>query len=341
MAQAEFSEIPTQSKMRKKIGEGGFGKVYLYCDPNTSLLFAIKHIKLVQTKANISQFTDKLRNEIQILSSIKHERIVQYYGCEESKEEVLIFLEYMPGGSLYDHMHDFGPFNEAVTRRMTRQILQGLAFLHESNIIHRDIKAANILRDTVGNVKVTDFGVSKQLTSITEAGPHTTVGSFHWLAPEIITSDNYGKNVDLWSLGCTVVELLTTKPPFADIEPIQVILKIASCKHPEYTLPKVTSENLREFLNITFKKDWNARTSALKLLEHPFVEVCKTLEEIERKDREINKLKEQKVCKASDEIVRKDREIIILKEEKEILLRALARYRSRLNDGKGQKTKFA
>ncbi|KAH9488447.1 Mitogen-activated protein kinase kinase kinase 2 [Bulinus truncatus] len=264
-------KIPTSYTHGELLGSGGFGKVYLCCDCETSLLFALKQVKL-DDQENMSKEIQALINEIQILSNIKHDRIVQYYGCQPEKKVLCIFLEYMSGRSVLHHIKKFGQLTEAVTRQYTKQILEGLVFLHSIGIVHRDIKAANILRDTIGNIKLADFGVSKQLENISNAsGLNTIVGTPYWMAPEMFGETGYGRKVDVWSVGCTIVEMLTTKPPFSDLEPFAAVFKIVTCHHPDYTLPENTSKSVRDFLQITFQKNSANRWSAKKMLEHIFI----------------------------------------------------------------------
>ncbi|KAH9489573.1 Mitogen-activated protein kinase kinase kinase 2 [Bulinus truncatus] len=197
-------KIPTSYTHGELLGAGAFGKVYLCCDCETSLLFAIKQVKL-DDQEKMSKEVEALINEIKILSNIKHERIVQYYGCQPEKKVVCIFLEYMPGRSVLHHIKTFGQLAEAVTRQYTKQILEGLVFLHSIGIVHRDIKAANILRDTIGNIKLADFGVSKQLENISNASLfNTVVGTPYWMAPEIFGETGYGRKVDV----CTTKEII-------------------------------------------------------------------------------------------------------------------------------------
>ncbi|XP_050405713.1 mitogen-activated protein kinase kinase kinase 3, partial [Patella vulgata] len=155
-------------------------------------------------------------------------------------------------------------------RKYSRQVLQGLSYLHKNDIIHRDIKADNILRDTHDNVKLGEFSVAKRLPA---ARLETTVvGTPHWMAPEVINSEGYGRKADIWSLGCTIVEMFTTKPPFHEYEPIAAMFRIVKCKHPEYELPKDVSDLAKELLALAFIITPVDRPSADDLLKHGFVQ---------------------------------------------------------------------
>ncbi|KAF3857065.1 hypothetical protein F7725_008924 [Dissostichus mawsoni] len=170
--------------------------------------------------------------ELAVKQNLCHERIVQYYGClRDTMERTLsIFMEYMPGGSIKDQLKSYGALTENVTRRYTRQILEGVSYLHSNMIVHRDIKGANILRDSVGNVKLGDFGASRRLQTICLSGTGimSVTGTPYWMSPEVISGEGYGRKADIWSVGCTVVEMLTQRPPWAEFEAMAAIFKIAT-----------------------------------------------------------------------------------------------------------------
>ncbi|CAG5119590.1 unnamed protein product [Candidula unifasciata] len=263
---------PTNWRRGRLLGSGAFGEVFLCCDADSSIELAVKQVQLGSMNAEVSKEVRALENELQLLRNFQHERIVQYYGCQQESSVLSIFMEYMPGGSVLDHMKQYGALTENVTRKYTRQVLQGLAFLHKNVIVHRDIKAANILRDTLGNVKLGDFGASKRLQNITSAtGLKTAIGTPHWMAPEVINGEGYGRKADVWSLGCTVVEMLTQKPPFPEYESFAAMFQIVTSKHPKYELPPNSSIALKDFLLHTFKRTGQDRPSAEALLDHRFV----------------------------------------------------------------------
>ncbi|KAF3857047.1 hypothetical protein F7725_008906 [Dissostichus mawsoni] len=178
--------------------------------------------------------------EIQLLKNLCHERIVQYYGClRDTMERTLsIFMEYMPGGSIKDQLKSYGALTENVTRRYTRQILEGVSYLHSNMIVPETSKnysvfsrhRANILRDSVGNVKLGDFGASRRLQTICLSGTGimSVTGTPYWMSPEVISGEGYGRKADIWSVGCTVVEMLTQRPPWAEFEAMAAIFKIAT-----------------------------------------------------------------------------------------------------------------
>ncbi|CAG2222565.1 MAP3K2 [Mytilus edulis] len=272
LAFSKSPRAPVNWQMGKLLGSGAFGEVYLCYDRDTGRELAVKQVTLTSMNAEASKEVRALENEIQLLRNFQHERIVSYFGCQQGKTSLSIFMEYLSGGSLKDLLNKYGALTEGVCRKYTRQVLEGLAFLHKNVIVHRDIKAANILRDSEGNVKLGDFGSSKRLQTICSiAGLKTVVGTPYWMAPEVINGEGYGRKADIWSLGCTIVEMLTQRPPYADYESMAAIYKIATEDHPQYKLPSNTSKECVLLLSLTFKKNVKDRPTAEDLLRHRFV----------------------------------------------------------------------
>ncbi|XP_052834448.1 mitogen-activated protein kinase kinase kinase 2 [Octopus bimaculoides] len=262
---------PTNWKKGRLLGPGAFGEVYLCYDEDSGRELAVKQVQISADNAEVSKEVRALENEIQLLRNFHHERIVQYFGCIQGKV-LSIFMEYMPGGSLRQQLQNYGPLNENLARKYTRQVLEGLAFLHKNVIVHRDIKCANILKNVQGNVKLGDFGASKRLQSICSmSGMKTVIGTPHWMAPEVINGEGYCRKADIWSLGCTVVEMFTMKPPWPDLESMAAIYKIATSEHPKYELPFHVSDIARDCIRNCFRKNSRERPTAEDLLRHRFI----------------------------------------------------------------------
>lgn len=263
---------PVTWRRGKLLGQGAFGRVYLCYDVDTGRELAAKQVPFDPDSPETSKEVSALECEIQLLKNLRHERIVQYYGClrDHSEKTLTIFMEYMPGGSVKDQLKAYGALTENVTRKYTRQILQGMSYLHSNMIVHRDIKGANILRDSEGNVKLGDFGASKRLQTICMSGTgvRTVTGTPYWMSPEVISGEGYGRRADVWSLGCTVVEMLTEKPPWAEFEAMAAIFKIAT-QPTNPLLPLHCSEQARDFIRCIFVEA-KQRPSAEELLRHPF-----------------------------------------------------------------------
>uniref|UniRef100_A0A8D0HNH8 Mitogen-activated protein kinase kinase kinase 3 n=1 Tax=Sphenodon punctatus TaxID=8508 RepID=A0A8D0HNH8_SPHPU len=274
--------VPTKSpsapinwRRGKLLGQGAFGRVYLCYDVDTGRELSAKQVQFDPDSPETSKEVSALECEIQLLKNLQHERIVQYYGClrDRAEKTLTIFMEYMPGGSVKDQLKAYGALTENVTRKYTRQILEGVSYLHSNMIVHRDIKGANILRDSAGNVKLGDFGASKRLQTICMSGTGicSVTGTPYWMSPEVISGEGYGRKADVWSLGCTVVEMLTEKPPWAEYEAMAAIFKIAT-QPTNPQLPSHISEHCRDFLKQIFVEA-RQRPSAEELLRHHFAQL--------------------------------------------------------------------
>ncbi|TRY74209.1 hypothetical protein DNTS_002855 [Danionella cerebrum] len=264
---------PTNWRLGKLLGQGAFGRVFLCYDADTGRELAVKQVQFDPDSPETSKEVGALECEIQLLKNLFHERIVQYYGClRDTHEKTLsIFMEYMPGGSIKDQLKSYGALTENVTRKYTRQILEGVCYLHSNMIVHRDIKGANILRDSAGNVKLGDFGASRRLQTICLSGTgiKSVTGTPYWMSPEVISGEGYGRKADIWSIGCTVVEMLTQRPPWAEYEAMAAIFKIAT-QPTNPTLPAHVSDHCRDFLKRIFVETKH-RPAAEDLLRHTFV----------------------------------------------------------------------
>ncbi|KAK0622915.1 kinase-like domain-containing protein [Immersiella caudata] len=265
------------------IGQGSFGCVYLALHAVTGELLAVKQVEAPGASANSQSDSRKksmieaLKREISLLRDLRHPNIVQYLGCGSSAEYLNIFLEYVPGGSVQTMLNSYGALPEPLVRSFVRQILNGLSYLHNRDIIHRDIKGANILVDNKGTIKISDFGISKKLeaTNILNGANNnkhrpSLQGSVFWMAPEVVKQTSYTRKADIWSLGCLVVEMMTGTHPFPDCTQLQAIFKIGGAKAAP-TIPEHASEEAKQFLNQTFEIDHNKRPSADDLMLSPFL----------------------------------------------------------------------
>lgn len=175
-------------------------------------LIAIKEIDLrkINTTKN-SLIENKIASfdkEIKILSSLNHKNIIKYYSTNRTKDEFHIFLEFCIGGSIAKMLETYKRFPENVIRKYTRQILEGLEYLHSHNVIHGDIKGANILVDRDGVCKLSDFGGSRIIEEIEFQRHYSLKGTPNWMAPETVKLE-YTRFSDIWSLGCTLIEMAT------------------------------------------------------------------------------------------------------------------------------------
>ncbi|KAL5727402.1 mitogen-activated protein kinase kinase kinase [Ranunculus cassubicifolius] len=273
------AENPTSPGSRWKkgrlLGRGTFGHVYVGFNSESGEMCAMKEVTLFDDPKS-RESAKQLGQEIILLSRLRHPNIVQYYGTETVDDKLYIYLEYVSGGSIYKLLQDYGQFGELAIRSYTHQILSGLAYLHAKNTVHRDIKGANILVDPNGRVKLADFGMAKHITG--QSCPLSFKGSPYWMAPEVIKNSN-GANlaVDIWSLGCTVLEMATTKPPWSQYEGVAAMFKIGNSKELP-AIPDHLSEEGKDFVRLCLQRNPIHRPIAAQLLEHAFVKNAAPLE---------------------------------------------------------------
>lgn len=288
------------------IGQGSFGTVFLALHAVTAELMAVKQVEMPSSHGTSvmdtkkQQMVEALKQEIGLLRDLKHENIVQYLGSNSDEEHLNIFLEYVAGGSVATMLVNYGSLPEGLIANFVRQILQGLNYLHSKDIIHRDIKGANILVDNKGTVKISDFGISKRVEATTmmhsgpaagkRAGPRVSLqGSVFWMAPEVVRQTAYTKKADIWSLGCLIVEMFTGSHPHPNCTQLQAIFKIgggrkkgknaetqasvdeSNSARPD--LPEQASEDAKEFLGKTFEIEHERRPTAAELMESKFAEI--------------------------------------------------------------------
>ncbi|KAI0351403.1 kinase-like protein [Trametes cingulata] len=247
------------------LGKGAFGQVYRALNWATGETVAIKEIQLSNIpKSEIGQ----IMSEIDLLKNLNHPNIVKYKGFEKTREYLYIILEFCENGSLHNICKKFGKFPETLVGVYISQVLEGLVYLHDQGVIHRDIKGANILTNKDGCVKLADFGVASS-TATGAVRDDAVVGSPYWMAPEVIEQSGATTASDIWSVGCTVIELLEGKPPYHFLDPMPALFRIVNDDSPP--IPEGASPIVKDFLYHCFQKDCNLRVSAKKLLRHPWM----------------------------------------------------------------------
>ncbi|KAJ1678511.1 ATP binding, partial [Spiromyces aspiralis] len=243
----------------KRIGKGSFGQVHIALNALNGEIIAVKQIRIPsldnankKRRNKYEKQINQLYSEIGVLKDIEHENIVQYLGFDVSRSMMNIFLEYVPGGTVRSLTKEYGPLAEPVVNSFLQQILAGLEYLHSRNILHRDIKGANILVTEQGVCKISDFGISKKTNQSRRAyDRHTRVssnpeGTVFWMAPEAARSERFSAKVDVWSLGCVTIEMWTGQRPWVNMDETQVIFRLAKTSEPP-PLPADITEDGNDF----------------------------------------------------------------------------------------------
>ncbi|KAF8141536.1 hypothetical protein EV363DRAFT_22474 [Boletus edulis] len=250
------------------IGRGQFGVVYRALNLTTGQMVAVKRIRSEGLK---EEEVMQLMKEVDLMKSLSHPGIVKYEGMVRDEEFLNIVLEYAESGSLGQTLKAFGKLNERLVAGYVVKILEGLHYLHKCEVVHCDLKSANILTTKTGNIKLSDFGVSLNLRAM-ERELNNVAGTPNWMAPEVIELKGASPKSDIWSLGCTVIELLTGRPPYGDIaNSMTVMFRIVEDEMPP--LPDGCSEALQDFLQQCFHKDPQQRPDAERLCEHPWLKM--------------------------------------------------------------------
>ncbi|CAH8604130.1 unnamed protein product [Schistosoma haematobium] len=254
-----------------ELGDGAFGKVYKTHKRNTDLFAALKRVDF-ESEDELEDFM----LEIDILTNFKHKNILTLHEVYIYESKLWIYLELCGGGALDSIMETLEkPLTEPQIRFVSREVLQGLEFLHEKLIIHRDMKAGNILLTLNNEVKLADFGVSAKLTDEKQKRS-TFIGTPYWMAPEVINCETfkdapYNWKADIWSFGITLIELAQKRPPHNATNPTRVLLRILKSDPPTLSRPQLWSSKFKAFLERTLQKDPNQRPECRDLLLDPFV----------------------------------------------------------------------
>mmetsp|Transcript_20668 Transcript_20668/g.50738 ORF Transcript_20668/g.50738 Transcript_20668/m.50738 type:complete len:589 (-) Transcript_20668:166-1932(-) len=285
----EYPKIKiTEFRKGELLGKGAYGEVHLGLDLGTGMLMAVKSVPLTNVqKASVESFL----KEVNFLKGLMHPNVVQYLGAKKDDRLLYIFLEYVSGGSLASILRQFGPLTNDLAGIFTRQILHGLNYLHNKGIAHRDIKGGNILITRDGLVKISDFGVSQRLNKTPGVGGlrknfadwvtgadqnHRAKTGLHgtppYMAPEVVRQIGGGIPADIWSLGCTVIEMLTGKAPWLQYSRSvpATFLAIAETKGPPPEVEKLTG-NSQTFVQRCTILVPEQRATCQDLLNDPFV----------------------------------------------------------------------
>lgn len=262
----------------KVIGQGGFGTVSTILHKPSMKVLAGKLINPTLVNDNSKE---ELEHEIQLMRAVDSKYTVRYYGCVQFEGSLMILMEYCDKGSLRDLLDARQKvMSEDQISIVMSDLLKGMKLIHEKfHIIHRDIKAANLLLTGDLEIKIADFGVSRQFDS-NGSNTVTIVGTPYWMAPEVICGVPYSYPADIWSIGMTAVEMSEGAPPYVEYPPTKAMINIATKGFPGYRFPDLHSEEFTDFVSLCAVKEQDSRASIDKLLEHPFI---KRAERLDRK----------------------------------------------------------
>lgn len=250
------------------IGKGSYGKVYRAAAKDGGRLVAFKVLSLDDDEESI---TLEIQRELDSLRECQHPNIVQYEGAYIASKRLWVAMEYCLCSLHCVLSRTNRPLQEGQIAAVMARALRGLDYLHsQRHLIHRDVKAGNILLTSDGEVKLADFGVSAQLGG-TLTKRNTVIGTPMYMSPEMIEEGQYDHRTDLWSLGITAIELAQMRPPLAEVKPaVRVLFLIPSRPAPELEKPDRWSANFNSFISALLVKDPAYRPDAAAALRHPF-----------------------------------------------------------------------
>ncbi|XP_065111159.1 serine/threonine-protein kinase PAK 6 [Paramisgurnus dabryanus] len=247
-----------------KIGEGSTGVVCIAREKHSGRVVAVKMMDLRR-----QQRRELLFNEVVIMRDYQHRNVVEMFKSFLVEEELWVIMEYLQGGALTNIVSETR-LNEEQIATVCEAVLQALAYLHSQGVIHRDIKSDSILLSLDGRIKLSDFGFCAQISKDIPKRK-SLVGTPYWMAPEVISKSPYGTEVDVWSLGIMVVEMVDGEPPYFSETPVAAMKRLRDELAPSVRNVHQVSPVLKDFLDRMLTRDPLERASATDLLEHPFL----------------------------------------------------------------------
>ncbi|XP_077174716.1 serine/threonine-protein kinase PAK 4 isoform X2 [Paroedura picta] len=247
-----------------KIGEGSTGIVCIATVKSSGKLVAVKKMDLRK-----QQRRELLFNEVVIMRDYQHENVVEMYNSYLVGDELWVVMEFLEGGALTDIV-THTRMNEEQIAAVCLSVLRALSVLHAQGVIHRDIKSDSILLTHDGRVKLSDFGFCAQVNKEVPRRK-SLVGTPYWMAPELISRLPYGPEVDIWSLGVMVIEMVDGEPPYFNEPPLKAMKMIRDNLPPKLKNVHKVSPSLKGFLDRLLVRDPAQRATATELLKHPFL----------------------------------------------------------------------
>lgn len=261
-------ENGTQVELVRKIGRGGTGLVWFGLLDGRPV--AVKQIELREvSKKRLIEVRNAIKREVELMRSLNCPQIIRYFGIFASKaqQQITLIMELVAGLSVTALILEHAKLSEPLAAFIIHQVLLGLQFLRENMIVHRDLKPDNLLINARGKIKMIDFGTAAKLEA--NLCRRSTVGTPWYCAPEVIRSEDYSYPADIWSLGCTLIELLSGKPPYDDLQDVACLFKMAEGHMPP--LPPGISPNCELFLKSCLAPSPADRLDPTQLLNHPWL----------------------------------------------------------------------
>ncbi|KAL6486346.1 hypothetical protein MHYP_G00057380 [Metynnis hypsauchen] len=249
-----------------KIGEGSTGIVCIATEKHSGKQVAVKKMDLRK-----QQRRELLFNEVVIMRDYHHENVVDMYNSYLVGDELWVVMEFLEGGALTDIV-THTRMNEEQIATVCLSVLKALSYLHTQGVIHRDIKSDSILLTSDGRIKLSDFGFCAQVSKEVPKRK-SLVGTPYWMAPEVISRLPYGTEVDIWSLGIMVIEMVDGEPPYFNEPPLQAMRRIRDNLPPRLKESHKVSSVLRAFLDLMLVREPSQRATAQELLQHPFLKL--------------------------------------------------------------------
>jgi len=247
----------------KPLGNGKFGRVYLAREKKSKFIVAIKCMNKKQLSK--SNFEHQLRREIEIQSHLRHPNILRMYGYFYDEKKVYLILEYSIGGELFGKLQDAGTFSERKSARIIKELADALKYCHTKNVIHRDLKPENLLIGKNGEIKIADFGWSVHAPN---SRRNTLCGTLDYLPPEITLNLEHDEQVDVWSLGILLYELLVGKPPFETDSHADTYRRI---QEGDIKFPIQVADDAKDLIKKFLMRDPRRRIALEHVKAHPFI----------------------------------------------------------------------